>query len=109
MVMAGTSIAKGWMEKPKTMSRINIRKFGLATGMTGALLYAGCILLMATVGREGTIQFFNSLLHGLDVSSVIRMNVPVGESLLGVVQTFILAWLTGACVAGIYNFAMRKQ
>ncbi len=91
------------------MNSINIRKFGLATGLTGVLLYLGCILLMISVGRDGTIQFFNSLLHGLDVSSIVRMSVPVWEALLGIAETFILAWLLGACVAGIYNFAMLKN
>ncbi len=91
------------------MSSINIRKFGLAVGATGALIYLGCILLMLTAGRNGTIHFFNSLLHGLDVTSIIRMQVPVWEALLGIVETFIIGWLVGACVAGIYNFSIAKN
>ncbi len=86
---------------------INVKKFGLACGITGALLYSGCILLMLTVGRDGTIAFFNSLLHGIDVSSVIRMNIPLREALMGIVETFILGWLTGACVAAIYNSSIK--
>ena len=46
------------------MNRIDVKKFGLSFGLTGALLYFGCILVMATVGRDGTVAFFNSLLHG---------------------------------------------
>ncbi|MEX2427529.1 MAG: CBS domain-containing protein [Bacteroidales bacterium] len=42
------------------MSTINIKKFGLAFGITGALLYLGCMFLMFTVGREGTMHFVNS-------------------------------------------------
>ena len=53
------------------MKTINIKKLGLATGLTGALLYLGCMVVMFTVGREGSVKFFNSLLHGLDVSTVI--------------------------------------
>ena len=95
--------------KKLKMNRINIRKFGLAVGTTAALLYIGCILVMLTVGREGTIQFFNNLLHGLDTSTIIRMNVPVLEAIIGIVQTFVLGWLSGACVAGIYNFSIAKS
>jgi uncharacterized protein DUF5676 len=91
------------------MNRINIRKFGLAVGATGVLLYFGCILLMLTVGRDGTILFFNNMLHGLDTTSIIRMNVPIQEALIGIVQTFALGWLIGACVAGIYNFGIAKS
>ena len=91
------------------MNSINIRKFGLAVGSTGVLLYIGCILVMWTVGREGTVQFFNNLLHGLDVSSIIRMNLPASEAFIGIVQTFLIGWLVGASVAGIYNFSLTKK
>ncbi len=91
------------------MNSINIRKFGLAVGATGALLYLGCILLMATVGRNGAIQFFNSLLHGLDVAPILRMDVPFYEVCIGLVETFALGWLVGACIAGIYNFSMSQK
>ncbi|WP_242928447.1 DUF5676 family membrane protein [Pontibacter vulgaris] len=90
------------------MNRINVKKLGFAFGSTGALLYIGCILVMATVGRDGTIKFFNSLLHGLDVSAVIRMDVPLWEALVGIVETFILAWLIGACIAAIYNATIKQ-
>ncbi|WZL90032.1 DUF5676 family membrane protein [Salinimicrobium sp. 3283s] len=89
------------------MYRLNIKKFGLALGLTGALLYVGCVLVMATVGREGTVKFFNSLLHGLDTSSIIRMDVPVLEVFFGIIQVFILSWLIGACVAVFYNAQVK--
>lgn len=91
------------------MYRLNVKKFGLALGLTGALLYLGCILVMATVGREGTVIFFNSLLHGLDSSTIIRMDVPLWEAGLGLAQTFIIAWLIGACVAGFYNVTIKAK
>ncbi|MDZ7846538.1 MAG: DUF5676 family membrane protein [Owenweeksia sp.] len=91
------------------MQYLNIKKLGLAFGLTGALLYLGCMIVMATVGREGTIKFFNSILHGLDTSSIIRMEVPLWEAGLGLVEAFILAWLLGACVAGFYNAFTKKE
>lgn len=90
------------------MYRLNVKKFGFALGLTGALLYLGCILVMATVGREGTIIFFNSLLHGLDTSNIIRMEVPPLEAFFGIVQTFILGWLIGACIAAFYNAQVER-
>lgn len=91
------------------MNRINIKKFGLACGLTGALLYLGCMLLMTTVGHDGTVKFFNSLLHGLDVTSIVRMNVPLWEAVLGIIETFILAWLIGACIAAFYNVTTKEK
>ena len=95
--------------KQITMNYISIRKFGLAFGLTGALLYFGCALTMLILGHDSSVKFFNTLLHGLDVSSIVRMNVSFGEVLTGLVQTFILCWLIGACIAGIYNISFNKK
>tara|TARA_R110000782_G_scaffold121061_1_gene212123 strand:- start:678 stop:959 length:282 start_codon:yes stop_codon:yes gene_type:complete len=91
------------------MNRINIKKLGFSVGITGAILYVGCMIVMLTAGQEGTIKFFNSLLHGLDVSSVIRMNVPLLEALIGIVQTFIIGWLIGAAIAVFYNAQLKPS
>ena len=91
------------------MKLINIRKLGLAFGITGALLYFGCTLTMLILGHDSTVKYFNTLLHGLDVSSIIRMDVPLVEVLTGLVQTFIISWLIGACIAGIYNVSFNKK
>lgn len=91
----------------KTMRTINVKKFGFATGLTAALLYVGCILVMATVGQSGTVKFFNSLLHGIETTSIIRMNVPFWEAGMGIVEVFIIGWLVGACIAAIYNISSK--
>ena len=90
------------------MNYINVKKFGFAVGATGALLYLGCIFVMFAAGRDSTALFFNSLLHGLDTSGIIRMDMPVWEALIGIVQTFILGWLIGACIAAIYNASVKE-
>ena len=87
----------------------NVKKMGFAFGLTGALLYMGCVLLMATVGHSGTVKFFNSLLHGLDVSFIIRKNIPLWEAAVGIVETFIISWLVGVCIAGIYNVGVYNS
>ncbi len=90
------------------MNRLNVKKFGFAMGLTGAIIYAGCMIVLATAGQEGSITFFNSLLHGLDTTSIIRIDVPIWEALIGIVQTFIIAWLTGALIAAFYNAQIKK-
>lgn len=91
------------------MNLISIKKMGLAFGITGVLLYLGCIIVMATVGHVGTVRFFNSLLHGVDVSPVLRMQMPGWEAIIGIFETFILAWLIGACISGLYNFLVGSE
>ncbi len=91
------------------MYRLNIKKLGFAFGLTGTLIYLGCMIVMATAGQEGSITFFNSLLHGLDTTSIIRMDVPPLEVLMGIVQTFILWWLIGACIGAFYNAQIKVK
>ncbi len=89
------------------MYRLNIKKLGFACGLTAALLYLGCMIVMITAGTQGSITFFNSLLHGLDTTTIIRMDVSLWEALLGIIQTFILGWLIGACIAAFYNVQIK--
>jgi hypothetical protein len=96
-------------KRRKNMEAINVKKLGFAVGSTFALLYLGCMLVMAMVGREGTIFFFNSLMHGIDVTSILRMNMPVWEMFIGIIEIFIIAWLTGATIASIYNLGIKKM
>lgn len=91
------------------MDHINVKKFGLSFGLTGALLYLGCMILMLTVGHTGTVKFFNSILHGLDVSTLVQMDVPLWEAGIGIIETFILGWLVGACIAGFYNATIKDK
>ena len=91
------------------MNRLIIKKLGFAFGITGALIYLGCMTVMLLTDQEGTITFFNSLLHGLDTSNIIRMDVPLLEAFLGIVQTFILSWLVGACIAAFYNAQLKNK
>lgn len=88
---------------------INVKKLGFAVGLTGALLYLGCMVVMTTAGPQDTVEFFNSLLHGLDVSAILRTDIPLWEAGIGVVETFVLGWLIGACIAGFYNISIKNK
>ena len=91
------------------MNHINIKKLGLAFGLTGALLYFGCALVMFALGHDATVKFFNTLLHGLDVASIIRTDISPVEEFIGIVHTFILGWLVGAGIAAIYNLSFKNS
>lgn len=91
------------------MKTLSIKKLGLAVGSTGAIFYLGCMILMLVAGTKGTALLFNSLLHGLDVEPVIRMGVPFGETVIGLVLTFILGGIAGALIALIYNSGIGES
>lgn len=90
------------------MGVINVKKFGLAVGLTFALLHAGCVSVLLFTSRETSIAFFNSLLHGLDVTGILRTEMSAGEMTYGFFQIFVLGWLIGASIASIYNFHFMR-
>lgn len=92
-----------------TTNIISPRRLGIAFGLTGVVFYLSCMITMSTVPRDKAIVFFNSLLHGVDVTPILRESVPLGEVLLGIVSTFVLGWFAGAMVASFYNWGARSS
>lgn len=90
------------------MEHIDVKRMGLAFGITGTLLYIGCVFVMATVSKKAAVTFFNSLLHGVDVTHVLRGGIPLWQLCLGVVETFVLGWLIGAAIAAFYNLSGKE-
>ncbi len=85
------------------MKNINASRLGFASGITGVILYIGCILIMWIGGQSAITWLFNSIIHGVDVSSVVMMNVPILQSVVGLLITFCLGWMVGYLIGTIYN------
>ena len=92
-----------------TEMKLNVLKLGWAFGFTFALIYFGCAMVMFATGHDGTVRFFNSLFHGFEFSSIIRMDISPTEELLGIAQIFVIAWVVGASIAGIYNATLKTN
>lgn len=92
------------------MNRISVKGVSCALASCCAVLYVGCVFIMLTVSKEVVVRFFNSILHGWDVSSIMRWDMPWWEAALGALEMFILGWLIGALFAVVYNLcAARKE
>lgn len=91
------------------MKLIHIKSLGFAAGITASLLYLGCTLVMNFTSAQTTRTFFNSLFHGIDIGTILRMNVSFKETILGLFQTFIIAWLIGASIAAVYNILISGR
>lgn len=87
------------------MNKINSKKLGLAIGTTGVILYLACMCFMLIAGNEGTTWVFNSILHGLDVTSINQVHVPFEQTTVGIILTFILGWIAGYLIGIIYNWS----
>lgn len=91
------------------MNRLGVKNLGLAFGVTFAIFYLVCIAMIAILGQETTVFVFNSLMHGLDTTAIIRMEVPIWESIFGLVLTFVLGWIMGTLIAVTYNLLSTKK
>lgn len=91
------------------MNRLSIPRFGFAVAVACAIAYLGCVFVMVTVPQDVAIRFFNSLMHGVDVTTIMRWDMPLWETVLGVVEIFVLGWLFGALIAGCYNCCAKSE
>lgn len=91
------------------MLSLSPRGLGFAFAATSALFYAGCAFVMSTASRDVAIRFFNSLTHGVDWGPIMRWEMPWTEMLVGLLEVFILGWLTRAAVATLYNIGARTR
>ncbi len=85
------------------MEKLNERKYAIASGVTSVVIYLGCYLVMLLLGENGIVKLSNYLFHGVDFSKIIRMDIPMGETLLGAFISFLFWGLIGYLIAVIYN------
>jgi hypothetical protein len=78
-------------------------KLAAACAIVGVVFYIGCAVLMTVLDQDGTSWFFNSILHGFDVTSILRMDVPLADALVGGVLTGLMAGFSGWLIAVLYN------
>lgn len=91
------------------MNRLEVKNLGLAFGVAFVVFYLACIVMMAILGQETTVFVFNSLMHGLNTTTIIRMDVPIWDSIIGIILTFVLGWVMGALIAVTYNLFSTKK
>lgn len=85
------------------MKKINQNKIGIAMGLTSLIFYFGCVILMTITGKDVLIRLSNLLFHGMDFTNIIRVNIPILDTLLGALLSFILWGVLGYSFATIYN------
>lgn len=90
------------------METLSVRRLGFALGAAFALTYVGCVFVMLTVPKEAAIRFFNSILHGVDVTTIMRWEMLWTEMVVGVLEVFILGWLFGATLAVLYKLGAPR-
>jgi len=85
------------------MERLSVTRLGFACGTLLAVLYGASMLVVMTGPRSAVVAFFNSVLHGINVASIMRWDMPWWEMVVGIMEGFLLGWLCGAMIAIVYN------
>lgn len=85
------------------MGKLNNRKFAIASGLTSLVIYLGCFLIMTILGKEFIVKLSNLLFHGMDFTNIIRTEIPIIETLIGAIASFVFWGLIGYQLALIYN------
>lgn len=85
------------------MTTINPVRTGFATALTVSLLYLACILVIMIMPKETAVAFYNSVLHGIDISTILMSSMSLPQLVFGLINMFIIGWLVGATFAAVYN------
>ncbi len=91
------------------MQKLSPLRFGVAVGIAGSVFYVACMIFMAIVPSETVIWLSNSLLHGVDITTIMRESVPLRQSAAGILSTFAGGWLFGSLTAWLYNFGFGEN
>lgn len=91
------------------MQRLSIKRLGFAGAAVGVLSYIACMATMKILPTETVVRLSNSLMHGVDVTSIMRANVPISDVMIGIIEIAVLGWLFGAGLALFYNIGISGR
>lgn len=91
------------------MNKIPTNRLGFAFGITGAAFYLACTIFMVIVPATTVVWFSNSLLHGVDGSSIMRESIPIGQSVGGVLSTYAGSWIFGVLAACLNKYGLSGK
>ncbi len=90
------------------MNKISPLRFAVAMGTAAALFYVACMIFMGVASKDTVVWVFNCLMHGIDIGPIARDGVPIGESVAGLIMTWIGGAIFGWLVAWMYNIGITK-
>ena len=82
---------------------MNTYKIGLSTGFTGFIIYLICFILMSILPKDSIISLANLIFHGIDFTSIIRMDIPFIETIMGLLLSFFVWGGIGFIFSTLYN------
>ena len=91
------------------MEKLNPHVLALSLGITAAVLYLICLVLVAVTPMPLVVTFVNSLQHSIDVSGLITASkISISGILTGIFGWFIISAITGYIFAYVFNMINNK-
>lgn len=87
--------------------RLNPKIVSLSLASLSGTGYVFCAILFAIV-PEATLDFFQNIFHGTDITQIARTAVPIGSTIAGFVEIIVLSLAAGWLFAVIYNYLATK-
>ncbi len=84
------------------MEKHPVHPTGFAIAITSGVLYVVCAAAVALF-PQATIKFFNSWVHGLDLTRIAVNSISWSGFFKGLVGVLIVAYIAGALYAWVYN------
>lgn len=91
--------------------QLHVWRFGLATGVTVAVVYTACAVAVALFPGE-TLEFFGTWFHGLDFAQLKPAGAPpvtLPRYFTGLAGIVAVAFPAGALLAWVYNATRRGE
>lgn len=84
------------------VDKLSPKRVALSLAIVAAIVYIVCAILVA-INATWTVNTFRALFHGIDISQIARTSVPIGSTILGLIEIFVLGLIVGWLFAKIYN------
>lgn len=91
------------------MQKLSPLRLGIAFGVAGAVFYVGCMIFMRIAPNDSVVWLSNSVLHGVDIATIMRSEVPIAQSLTGICLTAIGGLIFGMLSACLYNVGLNSN
>lgn len=90
------------------MEKLNTNVVALSLGITTSIVYIVCLFFIAIFPLQAIITISNSLVHGIDISSIATKRITFVGSVIGLIASFLTAAVTGYIFAFVYNWIVEK-
>ena len=90
------------------MEKLNQNVVALSLGVTSAILYILCLIVIAITPVPAVVSLVNSLQHSIDFSGIATKDITFLGSIIGIIGWFIIAAVTGYIFAFVYNWIIKK-